>query len=791
MKLIIVESPAKCGKIESFLGTGYKCLASFGHIREIANGLKSIDVNNNYQVTFKPTRSKSQNISNLRKWIKKAEEVILATDDDREGEAIAWHICKLFNLPITTTKRIIFHEITKSALKNAVQNPTIVNMNTVNAQLARQVLDLMVGYKITPILWKNISRGSKLSAGRCQIPALRLVYDQQKLIDEHPGKKVYNTIGNFLDKHLDFTLNKHHNTEDSMVSFLEDSADFTHKYNVTEPRRVTKNPPVPFTTSTLQQKASNHFGYSPKQTMRTAQNLYEGGYITYMRTDSKTYSKEFVDITKKFISQKYGKDYVGKHCNELITNNKSPKKAKKKTKGKKVTKKQENMAQEAHEAIRPTKIEKMNIKEGGKIGSQEIRLYNLIWKNTIESLMEKAIYESITAEISAPEKSKYKYSIEKVIFKGWKILEKDEEDLELYNYLLNFKKKTKVDYHKITSKVTLKDLKKNYTEAKLVQMLEKRGIGRPSTYSSLISKIQERAYVLKQNVEGKKIKCVDFELEKEELTEIENERVFGNEKNKLVIQETGKIVMEFLMKHFQELFSYDYTKTMEDSLDKIKEGNKVWHDLCRDCDKQIKDSQSKIKAADKQEFQIDETHTYMIGKYGPVIKQTIDDDKVVFKSVKKNLDVNKLKNGEYTLEEIVEENKYTKNVLGEHKGEEVVLKKGKYGLYTTYNGKNISLKSISKDESEITLQDVVNVLENGIQKRNKSIIREVDEEISIRKGKFGAYVFYKTKQMKKPKFCGLGKQNIDDFMKDFKTPQDLKDWATEFKPKKFTRGKKF
>jgi DNA topoisomerase-1 len=292
-------------------------------------------------------------------------------------------------------------------------------------------------------------------------------------------------------------------------------------------------------------------------------------------------------------------------------------------------------------------------------------------------------------------------------------------------------------------------------------MLEKRGIGRPSTYSSLISKIQERGYVLKQNVEGKKIKCVDFELEKEELTEIENERVFGNEKNKLVIQETGQIVMEFLMNHFQELFSYDYTKTMEDSLDKIKEGNKVWHELCRDCDKQIKESQSKIKAADKQEFQIDETHTYMIGKYGPVIKQTLDDDKVVFKSVKKNLDIEKLKNGKYTLKEIVEENKYTKNVLGEHNGEEIVLKKGKYGLYTTFNGKNISLKSVSKDESEITLQDVVNVLENGVQERNKSIIREVDEEISIRKGKFGPYVYYKTKKMKKPKFLNLNKFTED------------------------------
>jgi DNA topoisomerase-1 len=794
MKLIIVESPAKCGKIESFLGTGYKCLASFGHIREIANGLKSIDVKNNYQVTFKPTHSKSQNISNLRKWIAKADEVILATDDDREGEAIAWHICKLFKLPIDTTKRIIFHEITKTALQNAVKNPINVNMNTVNAQLARQVLDLMVGYKISPVLWQNISRGSKLSAGRCQIPALRLVYDQQKLINEHPGKKVYNTVGNFTEKKLDFVLNKNYNTEDSVVGFLEDSADFEHKYNVTSPRMVTKNPPQPFTTSTLQQKASNNFSFSPKQTMRTAQNLYEGGYITYMRTDSKTYSKEFVEKAGKFIKNKYGQDFVGKHCSELITNSKSPTKTKtkKKTKTskKKTTKKQNDMAQEAHEAIRPTKIEKIQIHEGGKIGYQEVRLYTLIWKNTVESLMEKATYESITAEISAPLENKYKYLIERVIFKGWKILEKDEEDLELFNYLQNLKKDTILEYHKIISKVALKDLKKNYTEAKLVQMLEKCGIGRPSTYSSLISKIQERGYVLKQNVEGKKIRCIDFELVDEELTEIENDRVFGNEKNKLVIQETGKIVMEFLMKHFEDLFGYDYTKHMEDNLDQIKEGNKIWHELCRDCDKQIQECKSNIKSTDKQEYKIDETHTYMIGKYGPVIKQTISDAKVVFKSVKKDLDIEKLKNGEYKLEDIVEENKYKKNILGEHEGEEIVLKNGKYGMYTTYKGKNISLKSLQKDESEITLEDVITCIKNGSNTRNQSIIKEVDDELSIRKGKFGNYVFYKTEKMKKPKFAGLGNQNIDDFMRQFDSIEDLKTWTIEFKPKKFSKGKK-
>ena len=783
MKLIIVESPAKCGKIEGFLGANYKCLASFGHIREFANGLKSIDVKNNYDVTFKATPSKSQNISNLRKWIAKADEVILATDDDREGEAIAWHICKLFKLPVTTTKRIIFHEITKTALQNAVRNPITVDMNTVHAQLARQVLDLMVGYKISPVLWKHISRNSKLSAGRCQIPALRLVYDQQKLINEHPGKKVYSTIGNFTDKNLDFALNKNYNDEDGIVEFLEESADFNHKYNVTDPRQVVKKPPEPFTTSTLQQKSSNHFSYSPKQTMRLAQTLYEGGYITYMRTDSKTYSKEFVEKGKKFIEKKYGKKFIGKHCEHLITGNKSPKTKKTKKKTKKA--KKEDLAQEAHEAIRPTKIEKTEIDEGGKIGPQEVRLYNLIWKNTVESMMEKALYESITAEITAPEKNKYRYSIERVLFKGWKILEKDDEDLELFNYLKGLKQGTTLDYHKITSKVTLKDLKKNYTEAKLVQMLEKRGIGRPSTYSSLISKIQDRKYVLKQNVKGKEILCTDFELVGEELTEIENKRVFGNEKNKLVIQETGSIVMEFLMQHFEELFNYDYTKNMEDNLDKIKEGNKIWHELCKECDMQISDCQSKIKS-EKEEYKIDETHTYIIGKYGPVIKQTISEDEVVFKSVKKDIDLNKLKNGEYSLDEIVEENKFTKNVLGRYEDEEIVLKKGKYGLYTSFKGKNISLKSIQKDECEITLDDIINAIKNG-GTTNKTIIKEIDDEISIRKGKYGPYVYYKTKNMSKPKFVGLGKQDINNFIDKFDSLDELKKWANEFKPKKFTK----
>ena len=535
------------------MGPGYKCIASFGHIREIANGLKSIDVKNNYDVVFKTIASKGKYIKPLREAIKKVTEVVLATDDDREGEAIAWHICKTFKLPINSTKRIIFHEITKPAIKNAIANPTRINMNTVNAQLARQVLDLLVGFTISPILWKHISRNTEgsLSAGRCQTPALRLVYEQQKLINESPGRKVYDTTGIFTKKNLKFVLDYNYDDEEKMADFLEESANFSHKYSVSKPRITTKNPPIPFTTSTLQQKASNEYNFSPKQTMKLAQTLYENGYITYMRTDSTKYSKEFVDKAKKYIKTEYGTDYISKNIEKLVNSGSSEKKKKKKN---------DNNAQEAHEAIRPTKIDVSTLNVAGKITAREVKLYNLIWRNTVESCMSPAKYYSITSKISAPEEHFYKYTSEQVIFPGWKIVGGYEKENSEYKYLLKLKPDTVLDYTEIYSKITLKDLKKNFTEAKLVQMLEKKGIGRPSTFSSLISKIQDRGYVKKQSVEGKKIKCVDFRLIGEELDEIETERVFGNEKNKLVIQPTGIMVYEFLEKHFDALFNYDYTK---------------------------------------------------------------------------------------------------------------------------------------------------------------------------------------------------------------------------------------
>ena len=310
--LVIVESPAKCNKIESYLGEGYKCAASFGHIRELADGLKSIDLANNFTPTFKECEDKKPQISKLRKLIESAKEVLLASDDDREGEAIAWHLCQVFGLPVKTTKRIVFHEITETALKRAVREATTLNMNVVNAQLSRQVLDVLVGYKLSPVLWKYITKFKKtgLSAGRCQTPALRLVYENQKEIEASPGKKVYTTTGYFTAHNLPFVLNYNHDSDDEMSTFLEKSVHFNHIYSCGPIRTTIKQPPTPFTTSTLQQVANNELRISPKETMKICQTLYEGGYITYMRTDSTTYSEEFIEKSILYIEKTYGKEYI-------------------------------------------------------------------------------------------------------------------------------------------------------------------------------------------------------------------------------------------------------------------------------------------------------------------------------------------------------------------------------------------------------------------------------------------------------------------------------------------------
>ena len=739
-RLVIVESPAKCKKIEGFLGPGYKCVASYGHITTLES-LNDVDIKNHFKPTFKMIESKKQNINRLEGLVKHSDEIILATDDDREGEAIAWHICQLFKLPVKTTKRIIFHEITKTAIQKAMKKPTVIDMNVVHAQQARQILDIIVGFKLSPLLWANITRKSKkgLSAGRCQTPALRIIYENQKEIDKSPGKMVYTTTGYFTDKNISFTLNHQFNEKEKMEDFLEKSVDFSYIYSCGRVRNTTKNPPKPFTTSRIQQTANSELRISPKETMSLCQKLYEAGFITYMRTDSQVYSKEFIAKAKEYVERKWGNEYVRE---DIETMDKVGKKGKK----------EQVNAQEAHEAIRPTDINKTVLPE--EFSAKERKMYNLIWKNTAESCMSPAKYNALTATITAPDEKEYRCSSEQVVFPGWKIVAGYEETNPVYGYLKTVKNIE--TYKKIVSKVTLKELKQHYTEAKLVQIMEEKGIGRPSTFASLVEKIQERGYVKRDNIKGKKIACVDFELDGEELSEIENHREFGNEKNKLVIQSVGIMVIEFLLQHFSQLFSYDYTKNMENELDKIAKDELVWYKLCEVC---LEDIESKPYVKERRQIQIDENHTYMIGKFGPVVKYTSNNgEDVKFKNVRKDIDISKIESGEYSLDDIILEDR--SKCIGRYKEDDIIIKKGKYGYYAKVGEQTVSLTNINKEIMDVTENDVIELLSG----KNKDILRVISDDISLRKSKYGKYLYYKTKSHKRPEFISLSKfkENPDD-----------------------------
>ena len=778
--LVIVESPAKCKKIEQYLGPGYKCLASFGHLRQLKS-LKNIDIENDFKPTFEVVDDdkKRKHVDFLRKEISKADEVILASDDDREGEAIAWHICDLFDLPVSTTKRIVFHEITENAIQSAIAHPKTIDMQKVNSQIARQILDLLVGYNVSPMLWKFISKtsDSSLSAGRCQTPALKLVFENQQEIDGSPAQKVYNTTGYFTNKCIAFDLNKQFESETVMSEFLEESINFSHIYSRTNPERVYKQPPEPLTTSRIQQLASNELHISPKETMKCCQTLYEGGYITYMRTDSKKYSADFLVDAKELILREYSLEkFINPNIDFLSNSNtEQPEK-------KKVSKKKSNVPppQEAHEAIRPTNLAIRNVSD--ELSAREKKLYKMIWETTLESCMSPAEYFSFTSTISTDvDGVKYSLTNELLDFLGWKIVKNKEVKANKekdYHYLLNLPQGKDITFKKITAKVTLKNSKNHYTEAKLVQLLEDNGIGRPSTFSSLVDKIQERGYVKKQDITGKQIACKDFELDDDVLTESNTTREFGNEKNKLVIQPLGILVMEFLNKNFEDMFNYDYTKNMEDDLDKISKGEKVWHELCKSCLTEIEKNCSKLVDEKKCEIKIDDTHFYIIGKHGPVIKclqkatGKSKKDEVSFLPVKEGLDLKKLENGEYRLEDIVATVKQNQAQLGIYKDEPLILKKGKFGLYVTWGQNSKSLSSFGNRPIEsIKLEDVLEILNKAEEKAesvggdtSSGVIRFISNDISIRNGKYGPYVFYKTKKMTKPLFL-----KITNFEGDYKT----------------------
>ena len=744
---VIVESPAKCKKIEEYLGPGYKVFASFGHLRTL-DGLKSItpDSESTYKPDFKPTYTliqediKLKQVEKLRAEIAKADEVILATDSDREGEAIAWHICDLYGLPIKTTKRIIFNEVTEQALLTAIRQPKLINMDLVLAQQSRQILDLLVGFNITPYLWQCISKKSKnsLSAGRCQTPALRLIYDNYLELQKSPGTFQYNTSGYFTNMNLLFELNKQFLTKEDVLDFLEHCE--TAKYNCSTniPKKSIRKAPEPLTTSVLQQMASNELHLSPKETMKYAQQLYEGGFITYMRTDSKNYSDVFVSSIKTYVEKTYGQSYISQNIDAL-------------------SKKDQK---EAHEAIRPVSVSIKTITESSELVAKAQKLYALIWTRTLQSCMASAQYNTITAKINVDppheSQSEFVYKAEQVAFAGWQIVEGATTETKDYQYFSAMKQNMLVVPKKIDSKYTLVNLKSHYTEARLVQILEEKGIGRPSTFASLIDKIQEREYVKKQNIEGRKIEAEDFSLNQTDgITVTVVTREFGNESNKLVLQPLGIIVIEFLLKHFDSFFNYDYTRDMENALDLIATNKRDWSTLCNECVATLTEITKDLKGEPKFSLKIDDQHTLIIGKYGPVIRRQPDNS---FIPVRKDLDISKahlLK-----LEDIVEPTQMKSNgSIGKYKGEDLFIKKGKYGIYAQWSKETKTLKELDgKALDKIEYMEVLRILEKDTTldpERPVGFVRELSSTLSIRTGKFGDYIFYKKPRIKTPQFFKL------------------------------------
>jgi DNA topoisomerase-1 len=771
--LVIVESPAKCKKIESYLGPGYTVIASFGHLRTIA-GLEAIDINNNFTTTYSVIQEelKLKQIEKIRSEIAKSCEVIIATDDDREGEAIGWHICELFSLNPTNTKRIIFHEITEPAIQSAISHPKRLNMNIVKAQQSRQILDLLVGFTISPILWNGISKTHKtsLSAGRCQTPALRLVYENYLDIKSSPGSIVFDTTGYFTDLTLPFILNKQFTIIDEIKHFLELCKTWNYIFTSTSPKKVIKKAPEPLTTSSLQQLASNELNMSPKDTMKYAQQLYESGYITYMRTDSKKYSCEFIDSMKLYITTVYGEQYVSltienlsvkKEKEEPINKDKQSPESKKKSKSI-AEKKGIPAPQEAHEAIRPVNINQKTLPEE-ELQSKAIKLYDLIWKRTIESCMPSAQYNSVNAKITAPLETEFIYKTEQPIFLGWQIVDNLKEKTNTYQYITGLKQNINMKFKTIDSKFNMNGLKSHFTEARLIQLLEEKGIGRPSTFASLVDKIQERKYVEKQNITGKEVECIDYSLSNDVITELSVKKKFGNEHNKLVIQPLGIIVIEFLLHNFDSFFNYEYTKEMEDNLDLIANGDKTLIELCNSCYNELTNITNELHDVKKFSLIIDDEHILIIGKHGPVVKcvSSSDSKKVTFLPVKKNFDLEMIKAmSNISLDDVIDNTVSNKNAIGKYKGQDLFIKKGKYGVYAQWGKETKSLKEefASVPIERIEYIDVLRYLDkDNVLDPTKPVglVRELNKHLSIRSGKFGDYIFYKKPHMKKPEFLKL------------------------------------
>ena len=706
--LVIVESPSKCKKIEEYLGSDYCCISSMGHIQKIT-GLKSIDKKNKYTITFDPLPEKVEHIEWMRMVIAKFHKsnVILASDADREGESIAWHICQVFDLDVGITKRILFHEITKPALLNAVEHPTVIDMNMVRAQQARQILDVFIGFKISPVLWKYLykNKDNSLSAGRCQTPALRLIHENEIERKNVVPEQKYKVTGVFTQKKISFMLDhdfENHPTE--ILEFLESSKTHPHKMTIGSPTEHYKSPPKPFSTSGLLQAASSILHIGPKEAMSICQQLYQDGFITYMRTESLKYSSVFTKTVKDYVLDRFHKpEYLGDFASIENTDTTNP-----------------------HEAIRPTNILLLDIQNENHRAN---KLYKLIWKNTVESCMSTFTYQNVIVSVSAPMGHVYKHTVEIPIFAGWKkLFENNVESATMSSTSLLLYLKSQpsgiLSYVSIAFSVVMHHRHSHYTEASLIKKLEDLQIGRPSTYAMIVDTNIEREYVKKIDIPGTTMKITEYTLlatDGKIVTE-EREKVFGEEKSKLVIQPIGMMVSDFLTEHFHSLFSYDYTKQMETELDNIAMGNvENWYEVCDKCNEEITTLLKPAKTVVKQVFDVKGSDEYKIvyEMYGAVLRKILDTGKYEYKSIRKDitLDLEVLRCGGYSLEDLI------------------------------YTPVHKTIEESIDASTPVVCQET----------ENKKIIRILNENLSIRVGKFGAYIYYKTAEMTKPSFYNLNK----------------------------------
>jgi len=769
--LVIVESPAKAKTIEGFLGKDFVVKSSFGHVRDLNKTKISVDIENDFTPKYEVSPDKKKVIAELKKAAKTAETVWLASDEDREGEAISWHLQEALNLDEAKTKRIVFHEITKSAIQNAIKNPRGIDENLVSAQQARRVLDRLVGYELSPLLWKKVK--PSLSAGRVQSVAVRLIVEREEEIKNFKSISSFRIIAEFKTadnaKNLIFKAEypKRFTKEEEAKTFLEKQIGADFKVVSIQKKPAKKSPAPPFITSTLQQEASRKLGFSVANTMRVAQQLYESGKITYMRTDSVNLSKLALSMAKEKISELYGDEYI------KIRNFKT------KVKG----------AQEAHEAIRPTYLSTQEINGT----SEQVRLYSLIWKRTIASQMSEAKLEKTTVSIATSGADDlFKADGEVIKFDGFlKVYLEgtDEENGEKQGMLPEMNEGDKLFLQEMRARQRFTKHPPRYTEASLVKKMEELGIGRPSTYAPTISTIQRREYIVKESRPADKHSVKLMTLKAGKIAEETLQDNVSSESTKLFPTDIGILVNRFLVKYFDKIMDYNFTASVEKEFDEIAEGQKKWNQMIKDFygpfhEKVIDTQENAGKFSGQRLLGVDPEsgkNVYVkIGRFGPIaqIGDTESEEKPKFAGLRKTQSVETL-----TLEEALRLFDFPRN-LGSFEDKDVTVAIGRFGPYVKHDGKFVSIKK-EDDPASITLERAIELIQAKRKTDLENIIRVFDEDkdVQVLKGRYGAYLKIKKQNFKIPKGTEAESLTLEDCYKIAEDPKNASK-RRSFKKKK-------